>query len=208
MLRKHLAIITFTLAGLLPLQAEEKAADHPLKPLLWKVEGGELKEPSWLFGTIHLGREPAAKLHPLAAKAMEASDVFYTEIDMDPRKQLALAMKFMRKDGKKLTESIGEELTKQLDAELKAINPQLNSKAFDPMKTWAVYVTLPLLKEQIAGRVALEPGQGGRQGPGRHRNRRQPNPGFRELQRGRTDRDARRDHQAAARKPARREGSL
>ena len=130
--------------------------EHPVKPLLWKVEGKELEKPAWLFGTIHLGKGPLGKLHPAASKALDAADCVYTEVSMDPASQLGLAKHFIRNDGQRLDDAIGEELSKQLDEELKTINPQLNAKPFQAFKTWAVGVTVPMLKMQISGDEALD----------------------------------------------------
>lgn len=132
------------------------APEHPLKPLLWKIEGGKLTKPSYLFGTIHLSSGPLANLHPAADKAFEECDALYTEIPLDPKTQLSLTEKVVREDGKTLTESIGENLKKQLDEELKAINPQLDSAPFQQMKTWVVAVSLPMLAAQLKGEKAMD----------------------------------------------------
>ncbi|MDB2429035.1 TraB/GumN family protein [bacterium] len=129
---------------------------HPVKPALWKIEGKNLTKPSYLFGTIHLGDPRITTLHPKAEKAFQTSDRFYAEIDMDPAKQVAIAPLLMRTDGKILSESIGPKLTKRLNKALKAINPDLDSKAFEPMKTWVVTMALPTLKLDLSGGKALD----------------------------------------------------
>ncbi|MGB6223408.1 TraB/GumN family protein [Haloferula sp.] len=136
------------------VNAEEKK--HPDKPLLWKIEGKGIEQPSWLFGTIHIGQGPIAKLHPAADKAFDGSDAVYTEVPMDAATQLGLAQHFIRKDGKTLQDAIGVELSKQLDAELKTINPALDSTPFQSLKTWTVAVTLPMLEFQTTGSKALD----------------------------------------------------
>lgn len=146
------------LALLVPalLSAREAEPEHPLKPLLWKVEGPALAKPSYLFGTIHIGTGPVATLHPAAAGALEAADAVYTEVPMDAASQLGLAKHFIRTDGRKLSDSIGEELGERLDTELAAIQPGLNSAPFEALKTWAVAVTVPMLKLQLAGGKPLD----------------------------------------------------
>ncbi|MEP4077118.1 TraB/GumN family protein [Haloferula sp.] len=155
--KKFTRIVCLGLIALSPVAvigAEEKK--HPDKPLLWKIEGKGLEKESWLFGTIHIGQGPIAKLHPSAAKAFDEADAIYTEIPMDPATQLGLAGHFIRKDGKTLGDAIGAELSKQLDAELKAINPELDSTPFQALKTWTVAVTLPMLEFQTKGTQALD----------------------------------------------------
>ena len=63
---------TVAFAILPHLAFSEDAPAHPVKPLLWKIEGKGLSKPSYLFGTIHLGSGPLAKLHPAAEAAFEA----------------------------------------------------------------------------------------------------------------------------------------
>jgi uncharacterized protein YbaP (TraB family) len=147
---------TVALAILPQLAFSEEAPAHPVKPLLWKIEGKGLSKPSYLFGTIHLGSGPLAKLHPAAEAAFEQSDVFYTEIPFDQKTQLGATRLLLRNDQKTLVQSIGEKLKNRLDEELTAINPQLDSEPFQSLKTWAVAATLPMLKAQIGGEQAMD----------------------------------------------------
>jgi uncharacterized protein len=145
--------------GLISLLAPARAAaapEHPLRPLLWKVEGKELTEPSYLFGTIHLSRGPAAKLHPAARKAFEESASLHTEVPMDLASQMAALPLMMRADGKSLGEAIGDDLSAQLDAEFKLINPALDSTPFQPMKTWVAALLPKILPEQLGGGKPLD----------------------------------------------------
>ena len=132
------------------------APEHPVKPMLWKVEGPGLEKPSYLFGTIHVGDKAVTTLHPAAEKAFEASTMLHTEAAMDMKSQMASMKDMMRDDGKQLGASIGEELSKRLDAELKHINPELDAVPFQVMKTWLVAYMLPFLPEQIKGIKPLD----------------------------------------------------
>lgn len=143
-------------AGCLSVTAQEAAPQHPEKPLLWKVEGNELKSPSYLFGTIHLSTPPVGNLHPAAEKAFESANVVLTEIPMDLKTQMAMVPMFLRQDGKTLDDSIGEKLAAELNAELKAINPELDSTPFQTFKTWALAMILPMLKSQLTGEKPLD----------------------------------------------------
>ena len=129
---------------------------HPVKPLLWKVEGNGLEKPSYLFGTIHVTTPAIRNLHPAAEKAFASAEVLYTEVPYDDKSQMALVPLLIRKDGKTLADSIGKELTAELDAELKRVNPQLDSAPFQQMKTWSITMTLPILKYQLRGSKALD----------------------------------------------------
>jgi len=154
---RHLSACFVAVGLLLPILAkEEKPPKHPSKPMLWKVEGKGLEVPSWLFGTIHLGKGRLSRLHPAAAKALDESDVLFTELPMDPAAQIGMAGHHVRKDGRTLSDSIGPELSKQLDAELAAISPALTSDALQGFKTWAVAVQVPMLAVQLEGAPALD----------------------------------------------------
>lgn len=143
---------------LLPLtfSTAAEAPAHPLKPMLWKIEGKGLTKPSYLFGTIHLGSGPLATLHPTAEKAFQACDVLYTEIPSDEKTQLAVTQSMVRKDNKTLVQSIGEKLKNQVETELQAINPALDITPFQPLKTWVVAISLPMLKAQLAGEESMD----------------------------------------------------
>jgi uncharacterized protein len=136
--------------------AAEESPAHPLKPLLWKIEGKDLAKPSYLFGTIHIGGGPLDNLHPAAEKAFQECDTLYTEIPLDAQTQLAMTQTLLRTDNKTLVQSIGEKLKNQVEAELKAINPALDITPFASMKTWVMAVSLPSLKVQLFGGEAID----------------------------------------------------
>ena len=151
---RRLAIAgTLGLSAIIPASA---GPEHPVKPLLWKVEGPGLAEPSYLFGTMHLGDKAVVTLHPAAEEAFKKSAVLHAEVPLDMASQLASLDVMMRGDGKTLDEVIGEKLAKRLDLELKKINPELDSKPFQPMKTWVMAYSLPYLPEQLAGIKPLD----------------------------------------------------
>jgi uncharacterized protein YbaP (TraB family) len=138
-----------------PLHGEEELK-HPVKPLLWEISGNGLSEPSYLFGTIHLGDPRLTTLHPAAQKAFDSADSVWTEVLLDQASQMAIMPMLIRKDGESLNESIGGELAKRLNEELKLINPALDSKGLQSLTTWAVAMTLPVLPEQMDGRKSLD----------------------------------------------------
>jgi uncharacterized protein YbaP (TraB family) len=150
------------LFGMCGAQAKDEKAlnladlKHPVKPMLWKIEGKGLKKPSYLFGTIHLPDKRVTQLHPTAQKAFDAADTLYTEIDLSPANQLGMAKFFMRKDGKTLEEELGKSLLTELNRELAIVNPMLNAKGLNQFKTWAVAMTVPFLQDQLLGKVALD----------------------------------------------------
>lgn len=150
-----LRLLLVVAACLLPasLRAEP---DHPLKPLLWKVEGPGVEKPAYLFGTIHIGKTAAAKLHPAAEKAFKQATVLHTEAPFDPATQTASIGMLTRTDGKELAESIGPDLSKRVAEELKHINDELDSTPFQTVKTWYVAYMLPMLPYMLDGSKPLD----------------------------------------------------
>jgi len=157
--RLHLVPATVLLAvawaGAAP-QPQPVPAGAARKPLLWKIEGGGLTAPSWLFGTIHLGGKDLTNLHPAATKAFAAADAVYTEVPMDAASVARSVNNHLRDDGTTLSGSIGERLALELDTELKTIDPSLNLSPFEACKTWYLAVQLPRLRSQRAGETMLD----------------------------------------------------
>ena len=152
-LLRRIALSVAACLSLAPLHAEP---DHPLKPLLWKIEGPAVEKPAYLFGTIHIGKTAAAKLHPVAEKAFNESTSFHAECSFDPATQTASIGMVTRTDGKELSESIGPDLSKQVEAELKHINPALDTTPFQTVKTWYVAYMLPMLSYMLDGSMPLD----------------------------------------------------
>jgi uncharacterized protein YbaP (TraB family) len=152
----RLAIAAATLLSVMVPLGAAPEQQHPVKPMLWKVEGPGLEKPSYLFGTMHVGGKSVVTLHPAAEKAFESATVLHTEAAMDMKSQLASMKDMMRTDGKMLDASIGEDLAKRFDAELKKVNPELDSAPFQPMKTWLVAYMIPFLPEQMKGIKPLD----------------------------------------------------
>jgi uncharacterized protein YbaP (TraB family) len=151
-----LACSVLGLLSTVPAARAEAEPKHPLKPLLWKIEGKGLTQPSYLFGTIHVSKGPAVTLHPTAQKAFDAATNFYAEIPMDPKSQMAVMPLMMRKDGKTLDEALGKDLAEEYNAELKLINPALDSTPFQAMNTWVAAILPQMLPLQLEGGKPLD----------------------------------------------------
>lgn len=136
--------------------AKVAAPDRVLQPMLWKVTGPGITEPSYLFGTIHLSDPRITAMHPLSRAAFKKSATLHTEIAMDPKTEASMTKAVTRTDGKKLAADIGPELSKQLNTELKHISPILSPVMLQSLKTWAVAVSLPSLEDQLKGGKPLD----------------------------------------------------
>ncbi|MFP5436987.1 MAG: TraB/GumN family protein [Bacteroidia bacterium] len=70
--------------------------------LLWKISGKGIKQPSYLFGTMHILCD--ATLEPKVLKALDETKQLYLEINMDdPTIQTKMMMGMMMKDGQKMS---------------------------------------------------------------------------------------------------------
>lgn len=70
--------------------------------LLWKITGKGIKQPSYLFGTMHLLCD--AELSPAVKTAMDNTKQLYLEINMeDPALQAKMMQGMMMKNGQKMS---------------------------------------------------------------------------------------------------------
>ena len=149
------ALLASASAGAAP-EPKPAPAGAARKPLLWRIEGGGLTTPSWLFGTLHLGGNDLTNLHPAAATAFASADVVCTEAPMDAANTARAAGNHLRVDGTTLSGSIGERLALELDTELKAIDPTLRLGPYEACKTWYLALQIPRLRSQRAGETMLD----------------------------------------------------
>ena len=81
--------------------------------LLWKVEGKDLKQPSYVFGTIHIIPDKDYFLPDGTLSAIDESKKVFFEIDMnemtDMSSQMGLLKKAFMKDGQTLKDLVSEE---------------------------------------------------------------------------------------------------
>ncbi len=84
--------------------------------LLWEVSGHDLREPSYLFGTMHiLCAEDAQLSVPLKSIIQKCRKVYF-EIDMDDMNEMLGAMKYLRmNDGIKISDLLSKEEYSRLE---------------------------------------------------------------------------------------------
>lgn len=78
-------------------QCSENRADGTLRhSVIWRISGGGLPAPSYLFGTVHALDSSGALIHPTVKEQLKRSDMVVFETDLsDPeyqRRALSLAM--------------------------------------------------------------------------------------------------------------------
>ena len=106
------------------------------KSLLWKISGNGLKQPSYLYGTIHITCD--ASLDENTINALEVTEQLYLELDMDDKSiQMKLMKLMIMKDGTKLSTLLSAEDFKMVDEFMKK-NLKMSAKMFDSFKPFMI----------------------------------------------------------------------
>lgn len=118
-----------------------------INTLLWQITGKGLKEPSYLFGTMHILCSEDAQLSPALKNIIRECAQVYLEVDMDNMQELLGAMKYLRmNDGKKLSELITPEEYERVKAYFEKNKSPL---PFSMMSRFKPYFITSLIGEQI-----------------------------------------------------------
>ena len=113
--------VSLLLAGTVAQEKPEvESQDPPVleSAFLWKIESPDRKEPSYLFGTIHIPDERVLQFNQVVIDSFNESDEFYAELEMD--NMLAMSAGLMKvamlPDGKTLKDVLPEQLYSDLDS--------------------------------------------------------------------------------------------
>jgi uncharacterized protein len=103
--------------------------------LLWKIEG-RAREPSYVFGTIHISDPRVTALPPPVKSTFDAARAFAVEVTLDPTTMLQAAHRMIYTDGRDLRTVIGAPLFEKVvpSAATLGLPPDL-LKGFKP---WAI----------------------------------------------------------------------
>jgi len=94
----------------IPSPKDNITSTYTGKTLLWKITGKDLKQPSYLFGTMHILCSEDARLSSNLKKIIKDCKEIYFEIDMDNMAELMGAMKYLRmNDGVKISDLLTTE---------------------------------------------------------------------------------------------------
>lgn len=121
--------------------------------LLWEISGNSLKQPSYLFGTIHMICKEDFTFSELAKQKFNASKQVYLELDMDDPKLQSVMIGLMQLPGNEsLRNKLGENNFNKLDSFLKK-QTNMNLAVFDRFKPMMV---MSLLAQRILSCAAME----------------------------------------------------
>lgn len=115
------------------------------KALLWEITGKDLKQPSYLFGTVHIACQGEVEMRPEMQKAFDQTEQLILELDMDDPQMLTKMMQAsLSKDGKTVTEKIGKELAGKVDS-LMNVKMGMRLAMFESLNLPTLSVQLGLL---------------------------------------------------------------
>lgn len=153
MIARHLATTTrrVSLALVLATLALWAPAEAGAKTFLWQIKGGKGRAPSYLLGSIHMGKKSFYPLPAAVRRAFAKSKVLVLEARPDRARQ---AMGPLMRDGMywppdALPKHISPKTWSLVQARLKS-KPQL-LRAVRQMKAWVAAITLSALDLQAAG---------------------------------------------------------
>jgi uncharacterized protein YbaP (TraB family) len=116
-------------------------------PFLWRMEKGGAE--AYLFGTIHLGDPRLRILPPAVNAAFERSEVIYTEIPFDPPSLSEAYRATQAPPGEGLSGRLPEDLLREVEAALVAIDSSLEVGAFADRRVWALALELITLEARL-----------------------------------------------------------
>jgi uncharacterized protein len=106
-MKKILAALAF-LSGLYNASPAAAKSDSLAHTLLWKITGNGLKEPSYLYGTMHTGDDRVFTLSDSTLIAFDQVHSFAMEINMDSVDKMAMSQVMMMTDGTTLKSLLGD----------------------------------------------------------------------------------------------------
>lgn len=92
-----MALLLLLVAGSAPAQSRNQTVDE--NTLLWRVSGKDLKQPSYLFGTMHMLCATQIDLSDSLRSAIGRADYVYLELDMENMQELNSIMSKMKMNG-------------------------------------------------------------------------------------------------------------
>jgi len=107
--------------------------------LLWKVSK-EGRQPSYVFGTIHVSDPRITNLPETVETALKNSDIFVMEVLPTPEEALSLAQMMFYADGTTLKDYLDDDLFNRIAKVLS--NFQLPIEAVSVMRPWAAFLLM------------------------------------------------------------------
>ena len=137
-----IVVIVFSFVLLQNDNSNGQTSNATKDPFLWRIEG---ENPSYLYGSIHLGNKDILTLPDIVIEAIDDADVLYWEIKLDTETQARSAELSYLTGGETLSDFLPKDVIDRLDLYIAPIG--VDHTAFSQYKIWAVATTLSLLDE-------------------------------------------------------------
>lgn len=112
-MKRLLLFSVLIINAITPILAQQPAAAKEENSLLWEISGSGLKEPSYLFGTIHLIDKKDFVLTEITKASLEKAKRVTFEINMEEMSDMSVLMPLMMKafmsNGKTLSDLLSAE---------------------------------------------------------------------------------------------------
>ena len=112
---RYYAILLLFFPLFLYNQAEAQKAQEE-KSLLWEISGNGLTQPSYLYGTMHVGDKRAHDFSDATMKAFKQSKAYAGELNMEEVDQLALLNMMKMPEGESLKDVYSAEEWQQIES--------------------------------------------------------------------------------------------
>ncbi|HLP38484.1 TraB/GumN family protein [Lacibacter sp.] len=125
----------------------------PKSSLLWEITGKDLKQPSYLFGTIHIICKEDFFLPPIVTEKFTNADQIFLELDMDdPMMVLKMMQLLQLPKGQTIKQLFGDSAFKTFDEQYKKIT---GSSAM-MFNTFKPFMLMSMLTEKSLSCTARE----------------------------------------------------
>jgi uncharacterized protein YbaP (TraB family) len=125
--------LVFALLAFAPCAAAQST--QYTQGLLWKIEG-RAREPSYVFGTIHVSDPRVTALPEPVRRSFDSATAFAVEVTLEPATLLQAADRMLYKDGRDLRTAAGPALYEKVLAGAATLG--LPSEIMGRFKPWAV----------------------------------------------------------------------
>ncbi len=113
---KHLKSIIVVLAFTLTFSFSQAQSKIKLEnSVLWKIEHSEMKEPSYVLGTLHMICKDDLEISKKITQTLQNVDALVLEINLSDPKEMQ-SMQALPKNTKKISEELSKEQFEELDA--------------------------------------------------------------------------------------------
>jgi len=111
-------------------------------PFLWEIKG---KNPSYLFGSIHLTGDDLLNLPSALEEVIDEVDYIFTEVELNDETAMITLQATMLPSGQKVQDLLPDDIEEKLDNYL--VSKSLSLSFFSSFKIWSIMSTISILDQ-------------------------------------------------------------